>query len=158
MRVRSLLMQLEIGMSISRYLPPIGTAGLLRCLVRGYSRFPWPPPRMMLSTRDMGTGLVSSETAGGPGGSGPAAHRNTGSDRGDGEKSVPENTTQLAAMHKLRPLVSRPPSPIGGSKGGAKHWARTQHLPERAAATSSRNGGHRIGAKRVGRPQTRRKL
>ena len=35
MRFRSEWMQLEIGMSIRRYLPPIGTAGLLRDLVSG---------------------------------------------------------------------------------------------------------------------------
>ena len=32
--------QLLIGMSISRYLPPIGTAGLERSCVNGNSRFP----------------------------------------------------------------------------------------------------------------------
>src|SRR5688572_6459116 len=43
-------MQLEIGMSISRYLPATGTAGLARSLVSGYSRVPRPPPRIRLST------------------------------------------------------------------------------------------------------------
>ena len=39
-----LLMQFEIGMSISRYFPASGTAGLERCCVRGRSRVPFPPP------------------------------------------------------------------------------------------------------------------
>ena len=34
---------------MSRYLPPIGTAGFERVAVSGKSRFPWPPPRMMAS-------------------------------------------------------------------------------------------------------------
>src|SRR5574341_760258 len=38
--------QLLIGMSISRYLPPIGTAGFERWCVRGNRRVPRPPPRM----------------------------------------------------------------------------------------------------------------
>src|SRR5438067_1100644 len=54
MRVRSLWMQLEMGMSMRRYLPPMGTAGLDRSLVSGYSRLPRPPPRMMLRTFFMG--------------------------------------------------------------------------------------------------------
>src|SRR5688572_25486892 len=41
--------QLLIGTSISRYLPPIGTAGFERVAVSGNSRDPWPPPRMMAS-------------------------------------------------------------------------------------------------------------
>src|SRR5271157_4224610 len=40
-------MQLEIGMSTRRNLPPKGTAGLARLAVRGYRRCPLPPPRMM---------------------------------------------------------------------------------------------------------------
>src|SRR5271169_2802 len=39
-------MQLEMGMSTSRYLPASGTAGLARSLVSGKSRVPWPPPMM----------------------------------------------------------------------------------------------------------------
>src|SRR5262245_24541167 len=50
MRRRSELMQLLIGMSISRYLAPIGTAGLLRASVSGNSRVPRPPPRMTAMT------------------------------------------------------------------------------------------------------------
>ena len=42
--------QLLIGMSINRYLPPIGTAGFERNLVRGNRRVPRPPPRTMLTT------------------------------------------------------------------------------------------------------------
>jgi hypothetical protein len=41
------LMQLDIGTSIRRYAPPIGTAGLARCCVSGNRRVPAPPPRMM---------------------------------------------------------------------------------------------------------------
>src|SRR5437879_1414805 len=40
------LMQLEMGMSTSRYLPAMGTAGLLLLAVRGYKREPAPPPRI----------------------------------------------------------------------------------------------------------------
>src|SRR5436190_20837127 len=43
-------MQLEIGMSTSRYLPANGTAGFARSFVRGNSRVPWPPPMMTEST------------------------------------------------------------------------------------------------------------
>src|SRR5438067_264626 len=50
MRLRPLLMQLLIGISMSRYFPATGTAGLLRSLVRGKSRVPRPPPRMRLRT------------------------------------------------------------------------------------------------------------
>ena len=32
---------------MSRYLPPIGTAGFERVAVRGKRRVPWPPPRMI---------------------------------------------------------------------------------------------------------------
>ena len=39
-------MQFEIGMSMSRYLPAIGTAGLLRDFVSGNKRVPRPPPRI----------------------------------------------------------------------------------------------------------------
>src|ERR1700722_12480810 len=46
-------MQLLIGMSISRYLPATGTAGLLRCNVKGYSRVPRPPPRIKLRTSNI---------------------------------------------------------------------------------------------------------
>src|SRR5262245_35714866 len=49
-RRSSELRQLLIGMSISRYLPPMGTAGLLRCSVSGASREPRPPPRMIPRT------------------------------------------------------------------------------------------------------------
>ena len=38
------LMQLLIGMSIRRYFPPIGTAGLARTFVSGKRRVPCPPP------------------------------------------------------------------------------------------------------------------
>src|SRR5581483_1167641 len=60
-RRRSELMQLLIGMSTSRYLPPSGTAGLARSLVRGKRRVPAPPPRMtarMSSGR--GTGAAAA--------------------------------------------------------------------------------------------------
>src|SRR4029077_14845192 len=42
--------QLLIATSTSRYLPPIGTAGLERCCVSGNSRLPWPPPRIIART------------------------------------------------------------------------------------------------------------
>src|SRR5437867_7144799 len=50
MRSMSELMQFETGMSIKRYLPPRGTAGLALCLVSGCSRLPAPPPSISAST------------------------------------------------------------------------------------------------------------
>ena len=50
MRRNPELMQLEMGMSTSRYLPASGTAGLARSLVSGNNREPWPPPMMTEST------------------------------------------------------------------------------------------------------------
>src|ERR1041385_2237991 len=50
MRLRFELMQLEIGMSTSRYLPASGTAGLARSFVSGNSRVPAPPPMITEST------------------------------------------------------------------------------------------------------------
>ena len=50
MRRRFEFRQLLMGMSMRRYLPPMGTAGLLRCRVRGNRREPRPPPRMTAST------------------------------------------------------------------------------------------------------------
>jgi hypothetical protein len=41
-----LLMQLEIGLSTNLYLPAMGTAGLLRVAVKGYSLDPAPPPKI----------------------------------------------------------------------------------------------------------------
>jgi hypothetical protein len=40
------LMQFEIGMSTSRYLPPSGTAGFERVMVKGERRVPAPPPKI----------------------------------------------------------------------------------------------------------------
>src|SRR5437016_6319917 len=56
MRLKPLLMQLLMGMSMRRYLPAMGTAGLLRSIVRGYRREPRPPPRIRLSTFCMAGG------------------------------------------------------------------------------------------------------
>src|SRR5436309_13725684 len=42
--------QLLMGTSISRYLPPRGTAGFDRSCVRGKRRFPAPPARIIEST------------------------------------------------------------------------------------------------------------
>src|ERR1051325_2552693 len=50
MRRKPELMQLDIGMSTMRDLPPSGTAGLARSLVNGKSREPWPPPMITQST------------------------------------------------------------------------------------------------------------
>lgn len=47
------LMQLLIGISIRRYLPAKGTAGLALILVRGYSLVPAPPPKIIARTRFM---------------------------------------------------------------------------------------------------------
>src|SRR4051812_43633299 len=57
MRRRFEFRQLLIGMSISRYLPPMGTAGFDRRSVSGKSRVPRPPPRMIASTSSMGRSL-----------------------------------------------------------------------------------------------------
>src|SRR4029079_7249440 len=43
-----------MGMSMSRYLPAMGTAGLERCRVSGKRREPRPPPRITLRTSFMG--------------------------------------------------------------------------------------------------------
>jgi hypothetical protein len=40
------LIQFEIGISTSLYLPAIGTAGLLRLAVNGYNLVPAPPPNI----------------------------------------------------------------------------------------------------------------
>ena len=53
MRFKPEWMQLETGISISRYFPAIGTAGLLRDLVSGNRRVPRPPPRISETTRGM---------------------------------------------------------------------------------------------------------
>src|SRR5437867_10133499 len=45
------LTRLERQKSISRYVPPNGTAGLARSSVRGISRLPSPPARTMPITR-----------------------------------------------------------------------------------------------------------
>src|SRR5271157_1074649 len=53
MRFRPEWMQLDTGISMSRYFPAIGTAGLLRDLVSGNRRVPRPPPRISETTRGM---------------------------------------------------------------------------------------------------------
>src|SRR5882757_1481145 len=45
--------QLLMGMSMRRYLPPIGTAGFERLRVSGNRRVPRPPPRMIARTSSM---------------------------------------------------------------------------------------------------------
>src|SRR3954452_13509952 len=50
MRRISACRQLLIGISTSRYLPPIGTAGFDRVWVSGNNRLPWPPPSTIAST------------------------------------------------------------------------------------------------------------
>ena len=47
MRLILELIQLEIGISTKRYLPAMGTAGLLRLAVKGYNLVPAPPPKIM---------------------------------------------------------------------------------------------------------------
>ena len=42
--------QLDMGTSMRRYAPPMGTAGLGRDFVSGYNRVPAPPPRMTAAT------------------------------------------------------------------------------------------------------------
>merc|ERR1719253_652679 len=59
------LRQLDIGTSMRRYAPPMGTAGLARCLVRGYRRGPAPPPRITAATDlelEMAVGDCDSST------------------------------------------------------------------------------------------------
>src|SRR5450759_4888578 len=55
------LIQLLMGMSIRRYLPAIGTAGLERSLVSGYSRLPFPPP-IITARISLRLGTLSSIT------------------------------------------------------------------------------------------------
>src|SRR5438128_11323869 len=52
-RLRPEWMQFAMGMSISRYVPAIGTAGLLLDFVSGKSRVPRPPPRIRQMVLDM---------------------------------------------------------------------------------------------------------
>src|SRR5512139_2251982 len=58
--------QLLMGMSISLYLPPIGTAGLERMSVSGKRRFPRPPPRMMARTSCMANRVGEHSSGGKP--------------------------------------------------------------------------------------------
>src|SRR5208337_379566 len=53
MRFKPEWMQLDTGISMSRYFPAIGTAGLLRDLVSGNRRVPRPPPRISETIRGM---------------------------------------------------------------------------------------------------------
>src|SRR3982751_2652800 len=64
-RLRPACRQLLIGISIRRYLPPIGTAGLDRMCVSGKSRVPRPPPRMSVSTSCMKKVYVIETVRGG---------------------------------------------------------------------------------------------
>src|SRR5262249_737832 len=58
-----LLRQLEMGMSMSRYFPATGTAGLARSWVSGKSRAPCPPPRIKLRPDRCCMGLGSPRGA-----------------------------------------------------------------------------------------------
>src|SRR5438477_2654017 len=88
MRPTSEFKQFEMGMSIRRYLPAMGTAGFERRYVSGKSRVPRPPPRMMASrslsivhrVSHVGGGsgsasVVHQETIGAPGQEGAADSR-----------------------------------------------------------------------------------
>ncbi len=55
--------QLLIGMSMRRYLPPIGTAGLERLKVSGNRRVPRPPPRMIANTSSIAVSLSPTAAA-----------------------------------------------------------------------------------------------
>src|SRR3954462_5609176 len=57
-RFRPACRALLIGMSISRYLPPIGTAGFDRMSVSGYSCVPRSPPGIRVRTSFMHPVLV----------------------------------------------------------------------------------------------------
>src|ERR1043165_7760213 len=50
MRKMSELMQFDTGISMRRYLPPSGTAGLACRRVSGNKRWPTPPPKMIATT------------------------------------------------------------------------------------------------------------
>src|SRR6185295_13439289 len=65
-----------IGTSISRYLPPIGTAGLERVAVSGKSRDPCPPPRIIASVSVVMTQEMAQHIAGERNSSTPCAVRN----------------------------------------------------------------------------------
>src|SRR4051812_765753 len=77
--------QLDTGISISRYFPAIGTAGLLRDLVSGKRRVPRPPPRISETTRGM-----------------KPLHSMLGTGHHSGDGDGPEH---LAGPFDLRPIV-----------------------------------------------------
>src|SRR3954452_11293240 len=90
-------MQFEMGMSIRRYLPAIGTAGLLRDLVSGKRRVPRPPPRIRLMT----LGIETLPTIR------PDALRGTAALRGRGDEDP-------TPAHDLGRAGGIGPSPAGG--------------------------------------------
>src|SRR5208282_4314866 len=53
------LRQLLSVKSIIRYLPPKGTAGFARCMVRGCRRSPFPPARIIASTSFISLSFLS---------------------------------------------------------------------------------------------------
>ena len=52
------LIQFDIGTSMRRYAPPIGTAGFARREVSGRRRVPAPPPKMMAPTLSLSPGFA----------------------------------------------------------------------------------------------------
>src|SRR6185295_9229034 len=74
---RPAVRQLLIGMSIRRYLPPIGTAGFDRLSVSGNSRVPRPPPRMIATTSSI---AIAGDLYQKPVGGAPGASINRASD------------------------------------------------------------------------------
>ena len=61
-RRKPALTRFESAKSISRYMPPNGTAGFARSSVSGASRFPSPPARTIVST--CGAAMVSPPAPG----------------------------------------------------------------------------------------------
>src|SRR5262249_27209932 len=117
--------QLLIGMSINRYLPPIGTAGFDRLNVSGNRRVPRPPPRMIANTSSIAIGgdLYQKAPVFGPGASSlrnwPTPHRRHPIDasqvRGGATGGVPTGdigpsthpSNQAADDRPSRPRTSR---------------------------------------------------
>src|SRR5512147_3323120 len=127
MRRRSELMQLESGMSMSRYLPAMGTAGLDRSRVRGKSRVPRPPPRITARQSCMGeTGTLGN--AGVKTGSGPIRGRPGGWG----------TTKRLRSLARAAPEVEVSFPPTRGP--GDAVIRRKAHRPLTAEARSGEPG------------------
>src|SRR5262245_65184531 len=117
MRWISELMQLLIGMSIKRYFAPRGTAGFARSFVKGYSRVPAPPPKMIAKTRFMRLSSMV-RVACGPG----------------RRRLAHARQWTVTWLGRRREPTSRPGAPRPGGRGrDTRAAAGTQHAPGRPA-------------------------